>query len=178
MAAFWPIRTAQIIRIVSYPIRKKSRFWLFCMWSVKEMYHALLPNTDYRDKGRGHDRRLQALGSSGHKKKRAREKASCHPSRVSLACLPRARPFSLSPTTSKRLLRRLVTICLHPRAGNGVSRVAQWEGPWVHFRGSTRQSQCTKYHTSRCFIYTTQTAYGAVFFNRFWCLEKGADYEI
>ena len=51
-----------------------------------------------------------------------------------LACLPRARPFSLSPTTSKRLLRRLVTICLHPRAGNGVSRVAQWEGPWVHFR--------------------------------------------
>ena len=34
--------------------------WLFCMWSVKEMYHALLPNTDYRDKGRGHDRRLNA----------------------------------------------------------------------------------------------------------------------
>ena len=60
MAAFWPIGTAQIIRIVSYPIRKKSRFWLFCMWSVKEMYHALLPNTDYRDKGRGHDRRLNA----------------------------------------------------------------------------------------------------------------------
>ena len=32
-----------------------------------------------------------------------------------------------------------------------------------------------KYHTSRCFIYTTQIAYGTVFFNRFWCLEKGAD---
>ena len=47
MAAFWPIGTAQIIRIVFYPIRKKSRFWLFCMWSVKEMYHALLPKTDY-----------------------------------------------------------------------------------------------------------------------------------
>ena len=58
MAAFGPIGTAQIIRIVSYPIRKKSRFWLFCMWFVKEMYHALLPNTDYRDKGRGHDLRL------------------------------------------------------------------------------------------------------------------------
>ena len=58
MAAFWPIGTAQIIRIVSYPIRKKSRFWLFCMWSVKEMYHALFPKTDYRNKGRGHDRRL------------------------------------------------------------------------------------------------------------------------
>ena len=28
---------------------------------------------------------------------------------VCLACLPRARQFSLSPTTSKRLLRRLVT---------------------------------------------------------------------
>ena len=43
MAAFWPIGTAQIIRIVSYPIRKKSRFWLFYMWSDKEMYHALFP---------------------------------------------------------------------------------------------------------------------------------------
>ena len=42
----------------SYAIRKKSRFWLFCMWFVKELYHALLPKTDYRDKGRGHDRRL------------------------------------------------------------------------------------------------------------------------
>ena len=60
MAAFWPIGTAQIIRIVSYPIRKKSRFWLFCMWSVKEMYHSLLPKAVYRDKGRGHDRRLTA----------------------------------------------------------------------------------------------------------------------
>ena len=34
MAAFWPIGTAQIIRIFSYPNTKKSRFWLFCMWSV------------------------------------------------------------------------------------------------------------------------------------------------
>ena len=40
-------------------------------------------------------RKSWALGSSGHKKKGAREKE------------PRARPFSLSPTTSKRLLRRL-----------------------------------------------------------------------
>ena len=52
------IGTAQIIRIVSYSIRKNSRFWLFCMWSVKEMCHALLPKTDYRDKGRRHDLRL------------------------------------------------------------------------------------------------------------------------
>ena len=28
---FWPIGTAQIILIVSYPIRKNSIFWLFCM---------------------------------------------------------------------------------------------------------------------------------------------------
>ena len=55
---FWPIGTAQIIYIVSYPIRKKSRFWPFCMWSVKGLYHALLLKTDYTDKGRGHDRRL------------------------------------------------------------------------------------------------------------------------
>ena len=40
---------------------------------------------------------LQALGSSGHKKKRARERVS----------LDRARPFSLSPTTSKCLLLML-----------------------------------------------------------------------
>ena len=39
--------------------------------------------------------RSRALGSSGHKKTR-------------LACLPRAPQFSLSPTNSKRLLRRLV----------------------------------------------------------------------
>ena len=57
-AAFWPIGTVQIIHIVAYPIRKKSRFWLFCMWSVKGLYHALLPKTDHTDKGRGHDRRL------------------------------------------------------------------------------------------------------------------------
>ena len=37
--------------------QKKSRFWLFCMWSVTEMYHALLPKADYKDKGKGHDRR-------------------------------------------------------------------------------------------------------------------------
>ena len=62
MAVFWPIGTAQIIRIVSYPIRKKSRFWLFGMWSVKEMYHAFLQKTDYRDKRKGHDRRLIQSG--------------------------------------------------------------------------------------------------------------------
>ena len=41
MAAFWPIGTAQIILIVSYPIRKNSIFWLFCMQFVKELYHTL-----------------------------------------------------------------------------------------------------------------------------------------
>ena len=57
-AAFWPIGTVQIIHIVAYPIRKKSRFWLFCMWSVKGLYHTLLLKTDHKDKGRGHDCRL------------------------------------------------------------------------------------------------------------------------
>ena len=56
---FWPIGTAQIIRIVSYPIRKKSSLWLFCMWSVKGLHNALLPKTDYRDIGREHDSRLR-----------------------------------------------------------------------------------------------------------------------
>ena len=31
---FGQLEQQQIIRIISYPIRKKSRFWLFCMWSV------------------------------------------------------------------------------------------------------------------------------------------------
>ena len=54
----------------------------------------------------------------GHKKKRAREKETREgrlraPS--PFACLPRARPFSLSPTTSKRLLRRLVPVTFWAR---------------------------------------------------------------
>ena len=49
MAAFWPIGAAHIICIVSYPIRKKSRFWLFHMWSDKEMYHALFSWETLRD---------------------------------------------------------------------------------------------------------------------------------
>ena len=57
MAAFWLIETAQVICIVSYP-RKKSRLWLFCMWSMEGLYHAFIPKTDDRDKGRGHDCRL------------------------------------------------------------------------------------------------------------------------
>ena len=31
---FGQLEQHKIICIVSYPIRKKSRFWLFCMWSV------------------------------------------------------------------------------------------------------------------------------------------------
>ena len=61
MAAFWPIGTAQIIRIVFYPIRKKSRFWLFCMWSCPPPENRL-----QRDKGRGHDRRLLQIQTSWH----------------------------------------------------------------------------------------------------------------
>ena len=41
--------------------QKKSRFWLFCTWSVKEMHHTLLPKTDHRDKRRVDDRRLSLL---------------------------------------------------------------------------------------------------------------------
>ena len=57
MAAFWLIGTAQVICTVSYP-RNKSKFWLFCMWSLEGLYHALIPKTDDRDKGRRHDCRL------------------------------------------------------------------------------------------------------------------------
>ena len=45
-----------------------------------------------------HSRRLEVVGT---RKKRAREKGT------RVTCLPRARPFSLSRTPSKRLLRRL-----------------------------------------------------------------------
>ena len=38
--------------------QKKVQILAFCMWSLKGLYHALLPKTDYGDKGRGHDRRL------------------------------------------------------------------------------------------------------------------------
>ena len=58
MVAFWPIGTAQIIRIVSYPIRKKSRFWLFTCDPTKK---CIMPSSRERHKGitgRGHDLRL------------------------------------------------------------------------------------------------------------------------
>ena len=44
--------------------QKKVQFLAFFMWSVKEMYHALLPKAVYRDKGRGHDRRLEKQSQS------------------------------------------------------------------------------------------------------------------
>ena len=40
--------------------QKKVQILAFLLWSVKEMYHVLLPKAVYRDKGRGHDRRLTA----------------------------------------------------------------------------------------------------------------------
>ena len=44
--------------------QKKVQFLAFFMWSVKKMYHALLPKAVYRDKGRGHDRRLEKQSQS------------------------------------------------------------------------------------------------------------------
>ena len=41
----------------------------------------------------------------------AKERTGAREGDTPLSCLPRARPFSLSPTTSKRLLRRLDMIC-------------------------------------------------------------------
>ena len=46
-------------------------------------------------------RRLEVVGKRNNGRARRRH-----------ACLPRVRPFSLSPTSSKRLLRRLAAICL------------------------------------------------------------------
>ena len=63
MAAFWPIGTAQIIRIVSYPIRKKSRFWHFYMDPTKK---CIMPSSRERHKGIigwGHDLRLGTWGN-------------------------------------------------------------------------------------------------------------------
>ena len=75
MAAFWPIGTWQIIRIVSYPIRKKSRFWLLCMWSVKGLY--LSSKTQGRSVGREKRRnesfQAQAEKSLGTISKRSSE---------------------------------------------------------------------------------------------------------
>ena len=52
-------------------------------------------------------RRLEVVGT--RKSARARRRHA----RGKGACLPRARPFSLSPTTSKRL-QRLLRISFHP----------------------------------------------------------------
>ena len=55
-------------------------------------------------------RRLGVVGTrkNGRARRRhARGEGASSP----LACLPRARPFSLSPTTFKRLLRRLAQLC-------------------------------------------------------------------
>ena len=58
MAAFWPIGTAQIILIVSCPIRKKSRFWLLTCDPTKK---CIMPSSREKHKGmigRGNDLRL------------------------------------------------------------------------------------------------------------------------
>ena len=54
------------------------------------------PLTTWRNLSSLHSRRLEVVGTRKNRRARRRH-----------ACLPRARPFSLSPTTSKRLLRRL-----------------------------------------------------------------------
>jgi len=75
-----------------------TRFWRFCMWSVKELYHALLLKTDYGDgRGRGHDRRLHC------------------PTLYFANSLLVASAFgrSISPHLSKRPLLPRVTSCLH-----------------------------------------------------------------
>ena len=54
-------------------------------------------------------RRLELVGTRKNardRRRHARGEGAITP-QSPLACLPRARPFSLSPTTSKRLLRRL-----------------------------------------------------------------------
>ena len=58
MAAFWSMGTAQIILIVSYPIRKKSRFWLLTCDPTKK---CIMPSSREKHKGmigRGNDLRL------------------------------------------------------------------------------------------------------------------------
>ena len=63
-------------------------------------YIPLLRNISLRS------RRLEVVGRRKHGRARRRH-ARGEEASSPLACLPRARPFSLSPTTSKRLLRRL-----------------------------------------------------------------------
>ena len=107
MAAFWPIGTAQIIRIVSYPIRKKSS-----------------PSSHERHKGiigRGHDLRLHRLPLDipikiaiiGKIRKRAGENGKREKAGASLlsfpfpSCLARSLFFSPQPPhDTKRPLRR------------------------------------------------------------------------
>ena len=54
MAAFWPIGTAQIIHFFPSQSERSPDSGFFCMRSVKELYHALLPKTDLTEiKGEG-----------------------------------------------------------------------------------------------------------------------------
>ena len=54
MAAFWPIGTAQIIHFFLANQKEVQILAFFCMCSVKELYHAVLPKTDLTEiKGEG-----------------------------------------------------------------------------------------------------------------------------
>ena len=60
-------------------------------------------------------RRLEVVGTRKNGRARRRH-ARGEEAPSPLACLPRARPLSLSPATSKRLLRRLSYVMLFPPA--------------------------------------------------------------
>jgi len=85
-------------------------------------------------------RRLEVLGEreNGHARRR--------PSPLACPCLPRARPFSLSPTTSKRLLRWLDMICSIVQMNRPMCDHLSWQSI-----SSGVVSWCFTYFKYRCF---------------------------
>ena len=98
---FWGTENPLLISVFTYYSFqiKLSSFWevshpKFHIWKNDDKVGN---KTNKENKKEGNRRRLHAGNPTGTRPL------------VCLACLPRARPFSLSPTTSKRLLRRVVT---------------------------------------------------------------------
>ena len=93
----WLVFQKQLLLLVA---KQSFVFLKISLPRIKKHYHHWISSFSLRSRG------LEVVGTrkNGHARRRhARGEVAPSP----LACFPRACPFSLSPTTSERLLRRL-----------------------------------------------------------------------